>query len=521
MYLKISYLILVLTLTYQCQGQNTTSTLDYNNVSATINNFGTLFTKPSTTSAGYEVPKGAGAHIIYSSSFWFGGQDNNGQIYVCANRFVNYGPDLYPGPISNDYNLASYQSTYNSIWTMTKSEVINHINNFSQVGYSPSQNILNWPGNGNTSNGEAAKLAPYVDANNNGTYDPINGDYPNIRGDEAQFFIVNDDGPHQSSGGNNMKLEIHFMLYQYASNNYLNNTTFINLHVFNRSQTTYHNFKVANYVDHDIGSSVDDYTGCSPENNMIFGYNGDNDDNTSGGVQYGLNPPAVGIKLLNHTMGVAGYYNNAGGAQGDPNGDLGFWNFMNATWSDGTHFTEGGSGYGGVINTNYLYPGHPTDQNSWNETTENNVPADRRMYMVANSIGSFSPGESVCYDFAVLYSKIGDHLQNAANLYNLAGNVQAFYNAQDYTSCNANYVSVDKQNLESSFKVYPNPTVGSFKIDFEGEFDLELYNLHGQKLFTKSKMNSNQTVDIELVKGIYIANILQNDRQFFKKLIVE
>ena len=505
--------------------QTTSSIIDYNNVSAQINNSGILFNDIATTAAAYEVPKtnnGTGPKMIYSSTFWFGGLDVNGQVHVAGNRFFNDGPDLYPGPIANNYNSASYHNTYNNIWRVTKNEVINHVNNYMQPGYIPSPSISTWPGNGNTSNGEAAQLAPYVDVNNNNTYDPINGDYPDIRGDEAQFFIVNDAaGPHQTSGGNTMKLEIHFMLYQYATNNYLNNTTFINLHVFNRSQTTYHNFKTACYVDHDIGSSQDDYVGCTPEHNMIIGYNGDNDDNSGGGIQFGQNPPALGVKLLNHTMGVAGYYNNAGGILGDPDSDPEFWNFMNARWGDGSHFTYGGDGYGGLVNTNYLYPDNPSDPNGWSEPTTNNVPADRRMYMVANQVNAFSPGQSICYDFAVIYSRIGDYLQNVNDLYNIAGNIQAFYNGQNYTSCQSNFLSVNESAFDKEIILYPNPTQSQFTVNMDGVFDITLFDISGQQVFEQRSLNRNTIIETDLSEGIYIVAIRQDGITYNKKLIVE
>ncbi|MBK8414466.1 MAG: hypothetical protein IPL22_08125 [Bacteroidetes bacterium] len=42
-------------------------------------------------------------------------------------------------------------------------------------------------------------LAPFADFNSNGIYDPQNGDYPYILGDESIYSIFNDYFPHSGN----------------------------------------------------------------------------------------------------------------------------------------------------------------------------------------------------------------------------------------------------------------------------------------------------------------------------------
>ncbi len=501
----------------------TVGILDHNNVKTYADTRGIFFTNTTTNQAGYNVPKASESNTLYGSAFWFGGTDLNSQLHLAAVRYSDDGSDFFTGPIANDYTLASYINMYNTIWTVGETEITQHQSNYNTPGYIIPNSILDWPGNGNTANGEAADLAPYIDANHNNIYDPVNGDYPDIRGNKASFFIINDAaGPHLNSGGANLGIEIHFMIYQYTSNDYLDNSTFINVKVFNRSNNAYSDFTTACFADFDIGRSGDDFIGSAPNKDMIYGYNGDNNDNgPGGGVAYGIDPPASGIKMLNHTMDVAGYYNNAGGITGDPTVAGQYWGYMNGFWgSSGNHFTSGGTGFGGNNNTNYIYPDNPNNPNGWSEITEQNPPGDRRVFMSSN-YGTFSPGEIICYDYVVLYSRIGDYLQNVDLLYDLADSVQTFFDDQNYTNCYPGFVSNGKQEIDHSIKIYPNPATSLINIELEGTFDVEIFSLSGQKVLTRQNLNASQPLNFDLSDGIYLIKVNQGDQIHTKKLIIK
>ena len=144
--------------------------LDYNNVSAQVSTTGIFFHDHGEGSGNYTAPKNQNASMFYSCSFWFAGLDPNGQLHMAAQRFQP-NTAFFNGPVATNYSEADYISTYeNKIWAVSKNEIQNHVDNYMQDGYIVPTAILEWPANGNTTNGEAEHLAPFIDYNNNNVY---------------------------------------------------------------------------------------------------------------------------------------------------------------------------------------------------------------------------------------------------------------------------------------------------------------------------------------------------------------
>ena len=345
--------------------QQTMDTLNGNSVSAIINDRGRLFNNPNTNLPGYEYPAGSGNHLIFSGGFWFGGTNQNGDLKLAA-QLYGLEKEFYNGPFSNtnSYLDPAYLSSYaTAIWTVKKSDIIYHINNYNQSGYIAPAVILNWPGNGDSSLGVAEQLAPYVDINNNGIYEPNLGDYPCIKGDMASYQIMHEDLAHLTTGGEKIGAEIHMMLYQIQSNNFIDSTTFIDVKVINRGQNSFSDFKATMFMDFDIGYFGDDYLGSFPSKNLIYGYNGDIfDEGVNGASGYNNTPPALGLMSLNKDFEYTWFVNRGDlgtPATDDPSTVADYWNYMNGKWKDGTYWTYEGSGYGGTTPVQYIYDGNP------------------------------------------------------------------------------------------------------------------------------------------------------------------
>jgi len=510
------FLIFIISLSFS---QNTT-VLDYNNVSALLKTNGMFFNNQEDFVSGYTVPKDSNTRVIYSSSFWFGAEDTSGTIHLAAKRY-GLNQDYFCGPISNNYNHTDYINMYNDrFWEISKTEILNHKANYWQVNYTVPTIIAEWPANGDNNLGVQSDLAPYVDFNSNGYYDPENGDYPNIRGDMAVYLIMNDDaGIHAETGGESLKMEFHYMFYQYSDATFLNNTTFINLKVINRSQIEYTNFKVAYFIDHDIGGASDDFTACNPSKNLMIGYNGDNYDDGSGGATYGLNPPAVGIKFLNHNLDIFGSFNSLYPTT-DPVVASGYWSYVNANWGNsGFPFTEGGLGYNGTIPTNYIYSGSLMDTTQWSEITSNNPPGDRRMFGVSEPI-YIIPNQTICYDYAVLYNRSGTNsIENAIGLNQLADEVQSYYDDQVNFSCQSSVLGVNKLT-ESKIKIFPNPSNGKITITAINNFSVAIYNINGEIVYRNNVLQNTLDLECNEPAGIYFVKIQQGDAIHIKKIII-
>lgn len=423
-------------------GQHTQSTLDFNQASATILDEGVLFSQPNSSNLqpGYEIPKGSGINAIFTAGFWMGGLDQWGQLFLAGQRFAQTNQnDFYSGPYStyHTYMDPSYIAKYSeSIWSVTKAEIEFHAQHFQDPGYVIPSSIQNWPGNGDVMLGVAAQLAPFIDFNGNLLYEPQLGEFPDIRGDEASYVIYNDDRPHLYTNGNSMRIEVHVMIYQFASTDYLNETTFMNLRIFNRGALSFANFKCGFFMDADVGGYNDDYVGCDSTLNLMYTYNYDNTDS-----EYGINPPAIGAISLSHDLENMSYFTSTSAyPYNDPSPALEYWNFLNGMWANGFGFYYGGQGHGGTaatsnIPTKFMFSGNPYTNQGWTEVSAQNPPGDRRSLMTLEDV-QLNSHTQTCYDLAIIYNRQGNHLENVQGLLEVADSIQQFYNVQvNYFNC--------------------------------------------------------------------------------------
>ena len=135
--------------------------LDINNVNARFSASGAHFFYEN---AEYEVPKGSGKTSIFSNTSWIGGKDAQGNLHFAGERYRqgpaggNGGthPDFYAGPVMDSAKYSVYQDTvWNYVWNLKKTDINYHREHFWDQGYQPINDILTWPGNGNTALGQA------------------------------------------------------------------------------------------------------------------------------------------------------------------------------------------------------------------------------------------------------------------------------------------------------------------------------------------------------------------------------
>ncbi len=453
--------------------------LDINNINTVFNANGFLFNKVEysehdihvSEEGHFFVPKQTKITSIFSGALWIGGiGDNQGDdsLHVAGERYLSGMHDYSYGPVSNSYNEV-YMKKWINVWKINKEDILYHQQHYQDAGYEPITEIATWPGNGDESMGQAAQLAPFFDQNNNGVYEPMQGDYPLIRGDEAVFFIFNDARDmHTSSHGKPLGVEIHGMAYAFDApgDSALWNTVFIHYDLYNRSDTTYTNCYLGNFVDFDLGYAWDDYILCDVARGAMIGYNGDDDD---GGVYggYGTHLPAQAAVILggpfmnpdgednpiggcdesvngmNFGNGIEDderlgmthfiYFNNSGGPQGDPMDAQSYYNYMKAIWKEGTPLWYGGTGYPDYPGTvgpacAFMFPGNSdtcnwgTDgvspnggynQNGlyWSEETGNNgepnPPGDRRGLFSSGPF-TFKAGDKQELDLAYVFARSYD-----------------------------------------------------------------------------------------------------------------
>ena len=501
--------------------------LDTNNISAKINADGSLF------NSHFEVPKGSGNHTIYENNIWIGGLDGSSQLHLAADKYIeNNNIDFFYGPMAINFTDSAYQTKYNRVWKINKSVIDYHIAHYSTTGYIVPSSIANWPGNGNISNGEMATLAPYYDANSNNTYDPVNGDYPLIRGDQAVFFMFNDNNGVHNSGGAKLGIEVHGLAYSFANqaDSALNQTVFVNYEIFNRSANYYHDVYFGSFTDMDLGFGSDDFVGCDSLLNMFYTYNSTDTDGVGAVGSYGAPAPAQGAVFLNHPISKFEYFNNSNsGAPAystDPYSAYDYYTFLRGIWKDGVPMTYGGNGHGGTTPANFMFSGYPESGIGWTEINAGNSANDRRGVM---SIGPFAIdlNEKLCVDLAFPFARdyTGTNLTSLALLRQRVQAIQTFYNNQGYV-CEMPVVGVPNHSYQyETTQVFPNPNNGSFYVITPKNasiYNIEVYSMLGKMVFSKLLASEKTALDLGDNKGIFLYVIKSQDTVVSRgKIVVE
>jgi hypothetical protein len=402
------------------------------------------------------------------------------------------------------------------MWKITRDQINYHVANYTAVGYVPDPSIAEWPGNGNTADGIAAQLAPYVDANGDQIYNPLDGDYPYFQGDMAVYIIMNDEaGPHMNTGGTAFGVEVHALFYQYESTDTeINNTTFLNAKVFNRRDTNYVDFRFGLFMDTDIGMASDDYIGSDSIRSLAYGYNGSATDPGSGSQPgYGTNPPAFGAKMLNEDAGAITYFILGSGYMGDPANAISFFYYMQALWGNGSQMMNG------TTPTNFAYSGNPFLGTGWNEFSEGNAASDRRI-IISSEGHDLNSDEAVCFDFAFVFNQEAGHpLENVNELLFTADHVQDFYNTTIFP-CNEIFLETVDHNAPLELSIFPNPSNGNFRIQISKPASISIYSITGDLVMQEFELTESRDLNLNLESGIYFVRLKSGEETVTQKIIV-
>lgn len=540
-----------------CAPANGTTYLEFNNVRALIHTGGNLWQVAGQNLSQYEVPKGSGIMALFTSALWLGGIDINGQLKIAAVRYRD-GQDYWTGPLTTTGDAEITPEIcvqYDKHWQITQDEV-REFNAWFEAGlkdqeegtslqgemfpdYEIPRSILEWPAHGDPGLDQDYYLAPFYDRNEDGFYNPADGDYPwydikkdldcttdrtvTLYGDQTIWWIMNDKGNiHTETGGDPLGMEVRCQAFAFATNDEVNNMTFYNYELVNRSTQTLYNTYFGVMIDGALGGPQDDYVGCDVSRGLAYTYNGDSFDETVGAWKgYGDNPPAAGIDFFegpyqdddgqdnplvydftaaneadgipypglgigygdgivdNERLGMTRflYYNNLGGggliAQTDPQTAQDYYNYLSGYWKDGSEMVYGGNGHPSddeanpTIPADYMFPG-TTDplgwgtgglpQPTWTEQSAGNPPYDRRF---ATSSGPFvlMPGAVNNITYGIVWAR-----STAGDPFE---SVKALQKADDKAQA----------LFDNCFKVLDGPHAPNLSIqEMENELIISIYN---------------------------------------------
>lgn len=468
--------------------------LNANNVSAPVSANGSLF------SGGLEIPKNSGINSIGSSQIWIGGK-SNGNLHIAARLHDSIKQnDFWAGPLNATTGAAQDSTTWNKIYKVTAQEITQHRQNYNKQGYTTPDGIKYWPGSSPQGQGFAQILAPFVDFNTNFIYEPELGEYPYIKGDEAAYFIINDNlAPHYATGGLPMGVEVHGMVYQYVNKPDVENTVFLQLSFINRSVNNYDSVFAGIWSSFSLGNSNDNYISTFPARNTIIAYNGDTLDENG----YGVNPPAQAMVFLNRPLQYSIEISGDNSMRGLPNKPQEFYNYLKRTWRDDSQLTDGFNGYNAGSPTDFIYNGDPCNVGSpgWTEVGSAISPG---MRSAVGSIGPVSLASKGFLQLDVAFVWARDNtgaIGSVCKLNSAIDDVLGFYKKE---------ISSSQSIANPTFSVYPNPASNLLYLNIVGDGTTQatLINTQGQEVAKVNFGDSNTVLPINnLPNGLYIVKV--------------
>ncbi len=493
-------------------------TLRVNNVNCRINACGLQFWNMEDDFL-FEVPANSGLNSLFSQSLWMGGFGQDENLHVAGDRYRQSAVDYFPGPVMDSaVYTADYDINWNRVWMLYQTEIDYHRAHWQDAGYEMIENIFEWPA------GPDPELAPFYDFDGNGGYNPENGDFPLIKGDQAVYYILNDDRDvHSQTNGEKLGVEIQAMYYAYhrPADSTLDNTVFASYKIINKSENDYHDYLIGFFNYFELGCFTDNYLGTDTVLNSLYGYNMmPYDCEFQYPNSYGDFPPAMSLTALNFDISSTIAFEGYGAPTNSPQQDYEYYNYLKSVWRDSTHLTVGGQGYGGTESTMFIFPGDPVSGEGWSEVSANNGRSGNSCLMSAGPY-NLNAGESIELDFALVFARDysggpSAHLNSVSLLKERIAEVQEFYEE-----------SLGEEELEfpqKEVEIYPNPFADIITIKtYSNSQNLtySVFDILGEELVSGTIQNKHQT-QINLGKlnsGIYFIHISDGENSVTRKII--
>lgn len=434
---------------------------DGNNISTVHGNDGDVVSYNVTSESGLEWPKGSGRFAVFASGIWLasgksrtpGGDWEQDMRTACA----EYTQEFTPGAIGSNNDDSGH------IFEIHKKEIQAFVENDYAVFSSmvldlpisvidgtnietelvakslPTSDFENWP---------ADEGAPFVDANGDGVYNILDGDYPDILGDLFHWYVMNDANAAKHTplfGTPPMNVEVQTSLFGFDQAGPLGDILFVRWVIVNKGTDDLDSVFVSFWHDDDVGDAGDDLVGCDTDLSLGYTYNAPGGDQT-----YGVEVPAVGTDFFQGPLVEApgdtaqiltwsvenGYYLrrvpdqtqlpltsfvkyiNADPRLVDPNTAEAAYRYMNGRVGlTNEQFVDPTTGRA----SNFIHPGNPSTNTGWVDHT----PGDRRYLMSSGPftmavgdtqevVGSVILAASTAWDKSVNKLKFFDlHAQQA------------------------------------------------------------------------------------------------------------
>ncbi len=528
--------------------QDQYAVLENSQIAVPIHNGNKLF-QTSFNDAGFTI-KAQGANTTFTSSLWLSGYDPVGNAFLSAETYsqqtTNYG---LTGPINPETGVP-YEDlvpVFNRFFEASQQEIGSFLDDFADGSIDDEipANILSWPAVGNPFFQEIFNvelpnhlpgLAPFFDQNGDGIYDPESGDYPYIKDADHAFYYVYhlSDAPGQLISTTETEVQVLARIYE--GQNSIGHTAFFDYKLVQTKFEELRNFRIAMFVDPDLGCYADDYLGYSESCEFMYAYNQDALDGTNQSDSCdGLPIPTFGsdipimaysfidkptvfedgaLKELATDYFIA--YHDGSPISSLPSTFEGYLQNLNGTWQDDIPITLGGTGLniGSSDVTKYCFPGNPAEMEEWSSCSED-LPFSERRGLLGLETFTFPPGGVVEFTFAA-FAHYGAELPcpDITETISVCEEIKAFNNtpvsthSEDYVSDNCRLLS----NVVSPAEKVRISCKSSMQ-------NIQLFNSNG-KLLRKMKLGEN-SFQAPNAKGIYFIQVSDEYglRQSFKLMV--
>ncbi len=469
------------------------STLNTNNVKVVVSANGVIGYHPSLEKGSW-MPADDSAGTIFAASPWISGINAQGELLITTQYVFTENQSWFYGPLTQNTTADSaYSETFNHVWNIKQSEINTHVAYFQSLqngttatlfpnGYTIPADFLSWPAHGDVSLGYDFNLAPFVDYNSDNLYNPQDGDYPIICGDECLYLIINDIG---NSTIPKMGNQVEMWIYAFDTPNIpaVNNTFFTKFKFTNKSNQTFYNTRISQMNDLDIGYAFNDYSGTDVAYGAVYAYTGTATDySLSGAPSYGDIPTMESMLLLrgplldadlidnanytnvmaealnsygergfgfgdgiidNERSGLAGsvnYLNSSNPVLGEPSGSYptGYYNLMLGKHIDGSevlHPTTGNPVTYWAPGTSDIYNELVPDSEQFIHSDNGLTPNDVRQVGTTLPF-TYEPGESNFLDLAYVFAQAEPGSGTSVETVNVTfmNTVKQFFN-EDLADC--------------------------------------------------------------------------------------
>ncbi|MTB53326.1 T9SS type A sorting domain-containing protein [Lewinella sp. W8] len=441
--------------------------------------------------------------LAFSASIWMGGRDEAGGVRVAGQRYAIQGEtDFMPGPILPDGSPPD--SATAAAWARqfyVERKAIERLREDflpdRRLDATPDASLLGWPARGNPYFEETQgfplldkDLAPFIDADGDGSYDPYRGDYPAIKGDRAVWWVINDLTPHIFSRSE-VPLGFEWRIMVYGTDEeapLLGQAVFFEITTTNYGEASMEEAYLGLWMDPDIGCFVDDVIRSHSEYDLAFAHNFaapdfqrcpaevesfDTTTNAALGVKVVDSPsgpdgePLGLAKFMTATSGNCDYIS----ALTSPSGPENIYGRLRGYWSDGSALRFGGAGHWDSTTgppTDHIFDQRETEAPEWFYWRQ--CLADAMLLSVGPL--KFAPGESHRATFA-LYAVMGLEFREERpeydTIYRASAVIQRAHEELVETrqaEAMSPYPPLDTLGEESIFAPVPlpNPTSGPLQI---------------------------------------------------------